>query len=294
MVQTFFSIVVVCLNPGTKLADTVKSILSQQYGNYEIIIKDGGSADGSLQALPKDSRIRIYCEKDTGIYDAMNQALPRMLGQYVLFLNCGDYFYDDQVLGKMAESITGKNAEDAADGTESGQIPEAGELTENRKTRLRIFYGNQYNELQKCVVYSAPKVNDFTCYRNVPCHQVCFYDTRLFAERGYDLQYKVRADYEHFLYCIYNKKAEAVYTETLIARYEGGGFSETKENRRRSAIEHRKITTYYMGSAKVLCFRMIMLLTLAPLRTKLAENEKYAEVYNRIKTAVYRCLRKGK
>ena len=278
MGQTFFSIVVVCLNPGQKLQETVNSILGQQYGNYEIIVKDGGSADGSISQLPADSRIRLFTEKDKGIYDAMNQALPRMKGQYVLFLNCGDLFYDEHVLAAMAEVIEKRKEADKRGYKES----------------LRIFYGNQYNELQKTVVYSAPEVNDFTCYRNVPCHQVCFYDTRLFEERGYDTAYKVRADYEHFLYCIYDRKAEAVYTETLIARYEGGGFSETKENRIRSAAEHRQITTRYLGTGKVLRYRALMLLTLAPLRTMLAENEKYAEHYNKIKTAVYKCLGKGK
>ena len=279
MVQISFSIVVVCLNPGRKLADTVNSILAQQYGNYEIIIKDGGSTDGSLESLPADSRIHLFSEKDSGIYDAMNQALPKMSGQYVLFLNCGDYFYDDKVLSEMAKAISNKKEKD-------GQRA--------YKEKLRIFYGNQYNELTKSVVYSAPEVNDFTCYRNVPCHQVCFYDTRLFEERGYDTKYKVRADYEHFLYCIYDRKAEAVYTELLVARYEGGGFSETTENRRRSAAEHGEITRHYLGHEKVLRYKAVMLLTLAPLRTKLAENEKYAEQYNKVKTAVYKCLRKGK
>ena len=95
MVQSSFSIVVVCLNPGEKLAATINSILAQQYGNYEIIIKDGGSKDGSIEKLPADSRIRLFSEKDSGIYDAMNQALSRINGQYVLFLNCGDLFYDE-------------------------------------------------------------------------------------------------------------------------------------------------------------------------------------------------------
>jgi len=60
MAQISFSIVVVCLNPGNKLRPTIKSVLCQQYGNYEIIIKDGGSTDGSLDTLPADSRIRIF------------------------------------------------------------------------------------------------------------------------------------------------------------------------------------------------------------------------------------------
>lgn len=281
MAQIFFSVVVVCLNPGEKLLSTVESVLGQQYGNYEIMIKDGGSTDGSVEQLPADSRIRFFTGKDTGIYDAMNQALPEMNGQYVLFLNCGDLLHDAQVLSRMAAVITHKKE---ADLRQSGG---------SHKEKLRIFYGNQYNALTKTVVYSAPEVNDFTCYRNVPCHQVCFYDVRLFAQRGYDLKYKVRADYEHFLYSIYDKKAEAVYTEVLVADYEGGGFSETRENRRISAKEHDEITKRYLGREKALRYKALMLLTLAPLRTKLAESEKYAAAYNKVKNGIYRMRKKG-
>lgn len=281
MAQISFSIVVVCLNPGDKLLPTVESVLGQQYGNYEIIIKDGGSTDGSMERLPADSRIRFFTGKDTGIYDAMNQALPEMTGQYVMFLNCGDLLHDAQVLSHMAQTITHKKDADM-------QQPGG-----SRKEKLHIFYGNQYNALTNSVVYSAPEVNDFTCYRNVPCHQVCFYDVRLFDQRGYDLKYRVRADYEHFLYCIYDRKAEAVYTEVLVADYEGGGFSETKENRRISAMEHGEITKHYLGREKALRYKAVMLLTLAPLRTKLAENEKYAALYNKAKTGIYRMRKKG-
>lgn len=280
MAQISFSIVVVCLNPGNKLLPTIESVLRQQYGNYEIIIKDGGSADGSLEGLPADSRIKLIKAADTGIYDAMNQAVAHVSGQYVLFLNCGDVLHDSQVLSKMEREIERRKAADS------------GQTGRNYKEKERIFYGNQYNGLQKCVVYSAPEVNDFTCYRNVPCHQVCFYDARLFEERGYDTRYRVRADYEHFLYCIYERKAKAVYTEVLVADYEGGGFSETKENRKISAREHAEITKYYLGREKVLRYRTVMMLSLAPLRTKLAENEKYAGAYNRVKTGIYRIMKK--
>ena len=69
MAHLFFSIVVVSLNPGDKLFSTLQSILDQDYGNFEIIIKDGGSTDGSVQRLfgegterkiPADSRIRFF------------------------------------------------------------------------------------------------------------------------------------------------------------------------------------------------------------------------------------------
>ena len=278
MAHLFFSIVVVSLNPGDKLFSTLQSILDQDYGNFEIIIKDGGSTDGSVQRLfgegterkiPADSRIRFFQEPDSGIYDGMNQAVQKIQGQYVLFLNCGDRFFNRSVLSDAASFI------------------EKQESTEVVRGRSYIFYGDQFNQQQNSPVHSAPVMNDFTCYRNVPCHQVCFYDAQLFAQRGYDTDYRVRADYEHFLYCIYDKNARAVYMPVTVAFYEGGGFSETKENRKRSALEHKVITRYYQGWGKSTWFAFLMLLSLAPLRTWIAENPALAGFYNKVKSAVY-------
>jgi len=269
----FYSIIVVCLNAGERLAMTLESIYAQNYGYYEIIIKDGGSTDGSLarfeeQAAKGDSRLRIYTQPDNGIYDAMNQAIAHATGEYLLFLNAGDTFYDETVLNKVTHGI--------------------------RKKRADIVYGNLYHRLLGTVIYAAPRIDDFTCYRNVPCHQTCFYRRELFSERGYEPVYNVRADYEHFLWCYYEKKARIRYLPVIIASYEGGGYSETKENKRRSAMQHREITRRYMGRVKATKYRLFLLLTLAPLRTKLAESERFSTGYNQVKTFIYRLLQKGK
>lgn len=275
MQEKFFSIIVVSLNPGRRLRDTLESIMAQTFRDFEVILKDGGSTDGSLEELEQEGFFAAHpeiCsvrEKDKSIYDAMNQAVKKAKGKYLQFLNCGDLFYDSTVLGRMAAAIEEKG----------------------RGRQPRIFYGNQYNLLQKSTVYSAPAINDFTCYRNVPCHQVCFYDARLFAKRGYDLKYQVRADYEHFLYSIYEEQAEGIYLPVLVASYEGGGFSETAENRKKSAAEHREITLRYLGSRRVWKYRLVMWLTLAPLRTKMAESPRLSGMYNKVKQMVYR-LRK--
>ena len=105
-----YSIIVVCLNAGKRLMETIESIRSQTYGKYEIIIKDGMSTDGSLDSLIQeadrgDSRIRIHSQADKGIYDAMNQAVGYAKGDYLFFLNAGDSFYDKEVLYKITEVI---------------------------------------------------------------------------------------------------------------------------------------------------------------------------------------------
>lgn len=269
-----YSVIVVCLNAGQKLCETVGSILHQSYRNFEVIVKDGGSSDGSVERLGElyhDERIHVHTKKDNGIYDAMNQAVKLARGAYFLFLNSGDSFYDDAVLDKITCEIR--------------------RLAEMDK-KPDVIYGNMYHKALNTVIFSSPAMNDFTCYRNVPCHQTCFYHHTLFDSRGYRAAYNVRADYEHFLWCYYEQKAVISYVPVVIAAYEGGGYSETKENRRRSRQQHREIVVHYMGRKKADQYRLIMLLTLAPLRSAIADSRYLSTVYNGIKTAIYK-LRDG-
>lgn len=272
--KPFYSIIVVCLNSGGRLADTVASVRAQTYRDYEIIIKDGGSTDGSLERLPRDEKTRVFCGKDNGIYDAMNQAVAEARGRYLLFLNTGDSLYANGVLEEIAHAIQTK--EDSAK-----EMPD-------------IVYGNLYHKALDTVIYASPQINDFTCYRNVPCHQSCFYHRSLFEERGYNPRYNVRADYEHFLWCYYEKKADIRYVPVIVAAYEGGGYSETKENRKLSARQHREIVVKYMGRGKANRYRLILLLTLAPFRSALAQSKRFSGLYNGIKTAVYRLKNSSK
>jgi len=268
-----YSIIVVCLNAGQRLCETLDSILMQSYRNFEVVIKDGGSTDGSigiLKEMYQDERVHVYVQKDQGIYDAMNQAVKLAKGTYFLFLNAGDSFYDENVLKKVTYEIQrlGKT---------------------NQQTH--ILYGNLYHKALNTVIYASPKINDFTCYRNVPCHQTCFYHRTLFDSRGYRPEYTVRADYEHFLWCYYERKAVITYVPVVIAAYEGGGYSETKENKKRSKRQHREIVVRYMGKKKADRYRLVMLLTLAPLRSVIADNKYLSAVYNGMKTAVYKLKR---
>ena len=284
-----FSIIVVCLNAGERLRRTVESIRRQTEQDYEIVTKDGISTDETTtqfldaleQAGESDPRLRVYRqEKDTGIYDAMNQAVEYAGGEYILFLNCGDSFYDDQVLAKVREQIEGRR--------DTGEKQPQDGLRHAQKKRLCIFYGNICEQVTGTMVQSNPVLNEFACYRNLPCHQACFYATDLLKKRKFDTKYRVRADYEHFLWCRYEGGAESVYMPVTVAFYEGGGFSETKANRKRSKWEHKEIVAKYMPAVRVLGYRLIMLLTLAPLRTWIAGNPALAGLYQSVKRKVYR------
>ncbi len=252
-----FSVIVVALNAGEKLSRTVLSVLEQTYGDYEIVVKDGGSKDGSVESLPKDERIRLFVESDSGIYDAMNQAVKKAEGDYILFLNCGDTLYDKRVLKRAAACIE----------KEEGEAP-------------LVVYGDTYGAKNDVLISSPGKIDGFACYRNIPCHQSCFYAARLCKEKPYDLEYRIRADYDHFLWCYYRAKAKMVHMGSTVSSYEGGGYSESRENRARDAEEHRRIAETYMTPEELAGYRRNMLLTLAPVRSFLAENRLTAGIYH--------------
>lgn len=270
-----FSILVVTLNAGEKLIKTVKSALEQTYTDYEIVVKDGGSKDNSVYELEEfldkepeyAKKVRVIRKKDTGIYEAMDQATLEAAGEYYYFLNCGDLFVDANVLEEIAQGIN---------------------AAKEKGSEALIYYGDIYDALRGQTVASNPHIDDFACYRNVPCHQACIYHYSLFLERGYEPKYRVRADYEHFLWCYFKKNAKPEYVPVVIASYEGGGFSETKENRIRSAKEHKEITSMYMSKGQLLRYKAILFATLAPLRTKMAESPKWAGFYNKCKSLLYK------
>lgn len=262
----FFSVIVVCYNAGEKLHKTIASILGQSCGDFEIIVKDAGSTDGSIKDLPVDERIRLISKPDQGIYDGMNEAVQEARGEVLYFLNCGDYLHDAKVLEQVYETM------EATDGDNP----------------YMIFYGDVIEETSGQHVMANPQMDHFAMYRYLPSHQACFYKRDCFAERGFDLQYRVRADYEHFLWCVIRMGYETRYLDRIIADYEGGGFSETREGRERSAREHQKITRQYFDSAERFRYKAYLILTLQPLREKIAQNPATSGFYDRIKNAVYR------
>lgn len=271
-----FSVITVCLNPGEKLNTTLDSILSQTCRDAEVILKDGGSRDGSVErwqkenaARPGAERIKVFVEKDRGIYDAMNQAVAHAEGDFLLFLNCGDTFSDERVLERTAEILE----EERKAGTDMERL---------------VLYGDTGSEKNGVSIASAPKITGFTCYRNIPCHQSCFYSAALCREKPYDLQYKIRADYDHFLWCFYRAGAKMRHMDFPVSSYEGGGFSESRENRERDRQEHKQITGEYMGRGELLRYRAVMACTLAPLRSAMAESRAFSGAYHWLKERIYR------
>jgi glycosyltransferase involved in cell wall biosynthesis len=105
------SIVTINLNNFKGLESTLKSVVYQTYKNIEFIVIDGGSIDGSVELLTKyNSKITFWnSEKDKGVYQAMNKGLTLASGEYIIFMNSGDIFYDDDVIYNFTKLCKGED-----------------------------------------------------------------------------------------------------------------------------------------------------------------------------------------
>lgn len=108
------SIVTPVYNSGTVIADLINSIIDQSYQNWEMIIQDGKSIDGTIDIVRQyasDERIKIYSEEDNGMYDALNKAISKTSGDYILHLNSDEQLIDD-ALNLVVEKIKSNSAYD--------------------------------------------------------------------------------------------------------------------------------------------------------------------------------------
>jgi glycosyltransferase involved in cell wall biosynthesis len=202
-----FTIVTVSLNAGQALRETAVSVLSQEGADFEYLVQDGGSTDGSLEALPRDPRLRLVVEKDSGIYDAMNRAARHATGDYLNFLNAGDRFARPDTLAVVAKTL------DA-----SAAAPD-------------LLYGDSVDE-RSAKVRRAPAVfNRRALFLEGICHQAQWFRRETFLELGgLDTAYRFRADHE-LLLRLAERRGCAVHLGETLALYDGRGFSAARENR---------------------------------------------------------------
>ena len=244
MNKPFFSIIVVSLNAKDYIKSTIESVLEQSFDDYEIVVKDGLSCDGTVDNIPTSDKIRVYEEKDTSIYDAMNQAISYSEGKYLCFLNCGDYFQNKDVLKNIYEKA--KDNDDC------------------------IVYGN-YS--RKGVVFKQPsKITSFYLYRTPLCHQTMFFAKSLFDAKPYDTSYRILADYEHTLNDFKAGK-EFLYVPVTVCDYMGEGVSESPKMKALKKQEYKSVQEKYFTFAERKKFDFKLLLSMKKLRQKMISDD---------------------
>ncbi|MDR1562929.1 MAG: glycosyltransferase [Dysgonamonadaceae bacterium] len=175
------SIITINLNNREGLKKTVESVVSQTLTDFEYIIIDGGSTDGSVELIKQyTNRITFWIsEPDKGIYNAMNKAIVMANGEYCQFLNSGDYLYDKTVLEKVFSQ--GCNEDIIV-----GNYIEFSSANRWRLQKGRIWFCSQ----------EGRQMSVFDLFLSKISHQASFIRRSLFDKYGlYDENCKITADW---------------------------------------------------------------------------------------------------
>lgn len=267
-----FSIFVVSLNAGEELLDTISSVLEQRDVDLEVIVKDGGSTDGSLSALPADDRIQLHVQKDTGIYDAMNQAIEYAGGDYGLFMNCGDKFYGADVLRDVASYIEGFQEADCV-------VP-------------TIYYGDCYTGNRGYVLRYPEVFDDYICFTKTLCHQATIYPVTLLKHRRFASGYRIAADFEYYINA-YRNGYTLRHIPIVIAYYQGNGTSESSSNRKIALAESSRALKSHYTSTEYRRIYMKVLLRGGGIKRFLVSLGWLYPLYSRLATLYHRKKEKG-
>ncbi len=216
------SIITVVRNDEKHIEQTIRSVLDQTFTDYEYLVIDGASTDGTLDIIKKyEDRLTWISEPDKGIYDAMNKGLRMARGEYVLFLNSGDSFFDGKVLEKVFSSAPDADVYYG----DTVIVDESGQILGSRRLR-------------------PPGTLDWRSFRKgmLVSHQAFIPKRALCPE--YDLRYKYSADFDWTIKVL-KKARKTVNTGIVIVKYLDGGV--TKKHLKESLKERFRIMAHYYG-----------------------------------------------
>ena len=211
------SIITICYNEAN-IRSTCESIINQSYKDFEWIVIDGGSEEATLDILNeyREHMAIFVSEKDHGVYNAMNKGIELAQGEYLNFMNGGDYYFDNDSLKRVAEFGLDK---DIIYGDQ------------------RFLTGADYFEKK------YPKTLPYKWFiKDCLPHQSSFIKRGLFDNYGkYNEKYKIVSDWEKWIIFIEINKVSYKHINTMVAihRYDGisSVYDETHLNERKDIIK---------------------------------------------------------
>lgn len=213
------SVITINFNNAKGLRKTIDSVVGQTFSDYEYIVIDGGSTDGSKEIIEEYRDWITYwvSEPDNGIYHAMNKGIEIARGEYIHFLNSGDYYASTDVL----ESVFSK--EYAVPFIRGAQICDYGD----RQTRWTNL-GNR-------------DVTLFDMYVNTMLHEATFIRRDMFGKYGlHDEKLKIVSDWKFFLLAILGGE-QTVFVDKDLIVFEMEGISTNKEHGERHLQERNQV-----------------------------------------------------
>lgn len=204
------SVVTVSYNSSKTIKRTIESVLHQSYENLEYIIVDGASKDGTMTIIGEyvtKYGIKVLSEPDDGLYDAMNKATDLATGDYILFMNSGDIFADDDVIADMEEVLEEKH-----------------DLVYGNVIRIKP----KGNVIEK--YYGKHKIMSLLLQGKMMCHQSIFTRTDIMRQYGFNLEYSITADYDFIMRLMHDKR-NLVYVDRTVSVVDNiEGISSSQEN----------------------------------------------------------------
>ena len=209
-----FSIITVCYNDRHGLKKTMDSVFCQTIDNYEFLIIDGGSSDGSKELIMQYKDKLSFCcsEPDSGIYNAMNKGVKYAKGKYVLFLNAGDVFHSKSVLEEVAGQLDDKDIV-------------SGYALRNGKSILNIHEKNILMML----------------FHSTFSHQSTFIKRELFDDYQYDESLRFVSDWKAWVDWVILGNKTYKYIDTIVADYDFNGISSDSSNWKKIVAERQQV-----------------------------------------------------
>jgi glycosyltransferase involved in cell wall biosynthesis len=202
------SIITVCFNSERTIGDTLKSVAGQDWEDFEHIIVDGASTDGTMVIVEahRHSRLRTVSEPDSGIYDAMNKGVALARGDYVQFLNSDDFLLRPDALSLVAARVEASGADCIFADTQFVAGVEA-------------RHGGRY--------YSA---RDFDLWwlriGAMPPHPSAFMKRELMLKLGlFDTRYRLAADFDLIARALLREHASWTTLPCALVAFRSGGIS---------------------------------------------------------------------
>lgn len=202
------SVITINLNNKEGLKQTIESVIGQTFTDYEFIIIDGKSTDGSIDVVKEygDKINHFVCEPDNGVYQAMNKGIKLAQGEYLYFLNSGDKLCENNVFEGIFEG----------------------------DPKAPFICGNFYTEHKGQLELNTPYKNRdwsfalYDIYATYLCHQAFFIRKDNFEKYGlYSEDLKITADWELFLIAIGAYHEQVEYRDVNLVVYNQEGLSST-------------------------------------------------------------------
>lgn len=202
------SIITSCYNRAGVISEAIQSVLAQDYADIEYIVVDAASSDGTLDIVRGygDKISKVISEPDSGIYEGLNKGIRMATGDIIGILHSDDVFYASDTISSV--------------------------VAEFKRTGAEFLYGNGFfvkisdpNYVVRDWI-SGGYVRDNVKKGWLPLHTTCFVKREVFDKVGlYDQQYRISADTDWLVRCLYVNSLRVAYLDGYIVRMRMGGAS---------------------------------------------------------------------